>query len=72
MILSLPFKTISSLHAEIVESGPSLVLRDLGSTNGTFVDGLRVNDELPLAQNDLVQFADVPFRVPGNRRRRGA
>ena len=61
--MSLPFKTISSLHAEIVESGPSLVLRDLGSTNGTFVNGLRVNDELPLAQNDLVQFADVPFRV---------
>jgi EAL domain-containing protein (putative c-di-GMP-specific phosphodiesterase class I) len=61
--LSLPFKTISSLHAEIVESGSSLLLRDLGSTNGTFVNGLRVNGELPLAQNDLVQFADVPFRV---------
>ena len=28
--LSLPFKTISSLHAEIVESGPSLVLREYG------------------------------------------
>lgn len=61
--LSLNFKTVSSLHAEIVESGTGLVLRDLGSTNGTFVNGLRVNGELPLAQNDLVQFADVPFRV---------
>ncbi len=61
--LSLNFKTVSSLHAEIVESESGLVLRDLRSTNGTFVNGLRVNGELPLAQNDLVQFADVPFRV---------
>jgi EAL domain-containing protein (putative c-di-GMP-specific phosphodiesterase class I) len=61
--LSLPFKTVSSLHAEIVESGSGLILRDLRSTNGTFVNGLRVNGELPLTQNDLVQFADVPFRI---------
>jgi EAL domain-containing protein (putative c-di-GMP-specific phosphodiesterase class I) len=61
--LSLSYKTISSLHAEIVESEAGPVLRDLGSTNGTFVNGLRVKGELPLAQNDLVQFADVPFRV---------
>jgi EAL domain-containing protein (putative c-di-GMP-specific phosphodiesterase class I) len=61
--LSLAFKTVSTLHAEIVESGSGLVLRDLGSTNGTFVNGQRVKVELPLAQNDLVQFADVPFRI---------
>jgi EAL domain-containing protein (putative c-di-GMP-specific phosphodiesterase class I) len=61
--LSLAYKTVSSLHAEIVECEAGPVLRDLGSTNGTFVNGLRINGELALAQNDLVQFADVPFRV---------
>ncbi len=61
--LSLTYRTVSGVHAEILESGSQLVLRDLGSTNGTFVNGVRVNEQMPLAQNDLVQFADVPFRV---------
>jgi EAL domain-containing protein (putative c-di-GMP-specific phosphodiesterase class I) len=61
--LSLIYKTVSGVHAEIVETSQGLVLRDLGSTNGTFVNGVRVDGQLPLAQNDLVQFADVPFRV---------
>jgi EAL domain-containing protein (putative c-di-GMP-specific phosphodiesterase class I) len=69
--LSLVYQTVSSQHAEIVESGDGLLLRDLGSTNGTFVNGVRVNDEMPLAQNDLVQFADVPFRVRRQRSETG-
>ncbi len=61
--LSLAYRTVSSVHAELFERDSALVLRDLGSTNGTFVNGVRVIDEHPLAQNDLVQFAEVPFRV---------
>jgi EAL domain-containing protein (putative c-di-GMP-specific phosphodiesterase class I) len=61
--LSLAYRTVSSVHAELFERDSTLVLRDLGSTNGTFVNGVRVIDEHPLAQNDLVQFAEVPFRV---------
>ncbi len=61
--LSLSYRTVSGVHAEIIETGTGLVLRDMGSTNGTFVNGVRVEGQTPLAQNDLVQFADVPFRV---------
>jgi EAL domain-containing protein (putative c-di-GMP-specific phosphodiesterase class I) len=61
--LSLAYRTVSSVHAELFERDSTLVLRDLGSTNGTFVNGVRVIDEHPLAQNDLVQFAELPFRV---------
>jgi len=61
--LSLAYRTVSSVHAELFERDSALVLHDLGSTNGTFVNGVRVIDEHPLAQNDLVQFAEVPFRV---------
>ena len=43
--LSLAYPTVSSVHAELVETRPALVLRDLGSTNGTFVNGVRVIDE---------------------------
>jgi transcriptional regulator with GAF, ATPase, and Fis domain len=36
--------TVSRTHCELVRSGEGLRLRDLGSTNGTRVDGLRVTD----------------------------
>ena len=40
-----------------------LWIRDLNSKNGTFVNGVRIRDEVPLAANDLVQIADTPFRL---------
>ncbi len=61
--LSLACKTVSTVHAEITEVGASLVLRDLGSTNGTYVNGRRVKEPVALAEDDLVQFANLPFRV---------
>jgi len=61
--LCLPFRTISSRHAEIVTCGGSLLLRDLGSTNGTYVSGQRVHQDVELRQDDLIQFADVPLRL---------
>jgi EAL domain-containing protein (putative c-di-GMP-specific phosphodiesterase class I) len=61
--MSLDYRTVSGVHSEIIETSTGLMLRDLGSTNGTFVNGIRVDGQFPLAQNDLVQFADVPFRV---------
>jgi EAL domain-containing protein (putative c-di-GMP-specific phosphodiesterase class I) len=61
--LSLSCKTVSSLHAEIIEAGSTLVLRDLGSTNGTYVNGQRVQEPVTLAEDDLVQFANLPFRI---------
>jgi EAL domain-containing protein (putative c-di-GMP-specific phosphodiesterase class I) len=54
---------VSSLHAELIDMGAALVLRDLGSTNGTFVNGRRVRDVVELRPDDLVQFASIPFRV---------
>lgn len=62
--LCLPSYAVSSLHAEaVVDSRASLMLRDLGSTNGTFVNGRRVSHEEELASGDLVNFATSAFRV---------
>src|SRR5262245_54944302 len=36
--------TVSRYHFEIEPSREGVVLRDLGSTNGTFVDGYRVRE----------------------------
>jgi len=35
----------------------------MGSTNGTYVNGNRAKEPVVLAEDDLVQFANLPFRV---------
>jgi EAL domain-containing protein (putative c-di-GMP-specific phosphodiesterase class I) len=39
------------------------MVRDLGSTNGTFVNGRRIGEETPLKPGDVVQFGNAPFHV---------
>ncbi len=63
LALSLPSMAVSGQHAEITEAGGALLLRDLGSTNGTFVNGRRVVEPVTLREDDLVQFANVAYRV---------
>src|SRR5436190_9523431 len=46
---------VSSHHAEIARRGDSYVLRDLGSTNGTMINGRRVMVS-ELSQDDLIEF----------------
>ena len=61
--MCVPHSAVSSLHAELIDMGTALILRDLGSTNGTFVNGQRVRDVVELQPDDLVQFASIPFRI---------
>lgn len=55
--------TVSRQHAEIVCQGDSIIIRDLGSTNGTFVNGSRLTGDEPLRRGDRVQFGSVMFDV---------
>ena len=61
--LCLPVGCISKEHAEFFEEGNRIGLRDLGSTNGTFVNGEPLTGETLLKENDIVQFATIVFRV---------
>lgn len=61
--LQLKCPTVSSLHAEFIDKGSTAVLRDLGSTNGTFVNGKRLTSAVELTSGDLIQFAAQTFRV---------
>ncbi len=61
--LCLPSPAVSKAHAEIVAAGDKLFLRDLDSTNGTFVNGHRVQGTTPIGEGDLIQFATIDFRV---------
>lgn len=46
----------STRHAAIVKTGDSFVLRDLGSTNGTFVNGERIEGDRQLHDGDTLRF----------------
>ncbi len=46
----------SSRHAEIRTLGGKATLHDLGSTNGTFVNGRRIEGEHALVDGDLIAF----------------
>ncbi|MEA3245149.1 MAG: trypsin-like peptidase domain-containing protein [Gemmatimonadota bacterium] len=47
---------VSSRHAEVRVAGDTVTLRDLGSTNGTFVNGHRLAGDHFLADGDVIAF----------------
>jgi len=57
--------TVSRRHASVTRTGKSAVLKDLGSTNGTFVNGTRLQGETTLKPGDQVLFGSVRFRYEG-------
>jgi EAL domain-containing protein (putative c-di-GMP-specific phosphodiesterase class I) len=63
LALHLPRPTASTVHAELRIDNGALILRDLKSTNGTYVNGYRIEGEVCLGEEDLVQFADIAFRI---------
>lgn len=63
MDLSLPFPSVSGRHAELVLKDGALVVRDLASTNGTFVNRHRIAGEQALQEGDVLHFAECEFRV---------
>jgi EAL domain-containing protein (putative c-di-GMP-specific phosphodiesterase class I) len=60
--LVLSTSSVSKMHAEIFTSGGGLFVRDLQSTNGTFVNGQPVR-EAPLREGDVLHFAKAEYRV---------
>ena len=54
---------VSRKHAEVGIYGPgAYVLRDLASTNGTFVNGRRVSEKVKLKHWDLIRIGDTLIR----------
>ena len=53
---------LSRRHAELIPSGPDLLLRDLDSANGSLVNGEKV-DVASLKDKDVLQFGKVKFIV---------
>ena len=61
--LSLPAQVVSSRHAELIIKTDRLVVRDLGSTNRTFVNQEPIDVETDLKEGDILHFATFGFRL---------
>ncbi|MDH6136424.1 hypothetical protein P3T37_005852 [Kitasatospora sp. MAA4] len=63
--LRLADSSVSRSHAELRREADGWVLYDLGSTNGTHVNGHRVTGAVPVHPGDQVAFGGLAFRLAG-------
>ena len=61
--LTLPFPTISRLHARIMQTGDRVTIEDLGSSNGTRVDGKRVLQATTVDAAQEIQLGELRLRL---------
>ena len=62
--LTIHDNSVSQTHCEILVFGPEVIVRDLGSSNGTFVNGVRLhNQQRPLLNGQIVKFGPVTARL---------
>jgi S1-C subfamily serine protease len=58
---------VSSRHAAVIRQGETFLVRDLGSVNGTFVNGARISGDVSLHDGDVIGFGQqgpaVEFRI---------
>src|SRR5256885_14449307 len=72
--LPLSDNTVSRRHAELTPGDDGWVLRDLGSSNGTYINGLRVTNRYTLKLGDQIRVGRtlmVYGAQPGVSRARG-
>lgn len=56
-------RMISLKHCEMFDHEGRLYVRDLGSTNGTFVNGNKVSEPVELSDGDLLRVGPLAFNV---------
>ncbi|MEG0147198.1 MAG: FHA domain-containing protein [Eggerthellaceae bacterium] len=54
---------VSGRHARFTLMGQNLFIEDMGSTNGTAVNGQPITEPTALKSNDIVNVGDVAMRV---------
>ena len=61
--IHLDAKSVSRRHAEVHGGASGWTISDLGSSNGTWVNGTRVTSATALKQSDQVQVGEVVMLV---------
>ena len=57
----IPMDGISRIHAEITHNGNEYYVTDMGSTNGTYVNSMRIHNPTILKTGDVVSFSNIDF-----------
>ncbi len=60
--IRIPAANVSRHHCEIVSGGAGVRIRDLGSSNGTYVNGHKV-DDVELSPGDVIEIGTLLFVV---------
>lgn len=63
--LPLPSREVSRQHAEIRRENDAYTVRDLSSTNGTYVNGVEVRGRMPLREGHKLRVGPYSFLVRG-------
>jgi len=59
----IPESSVSSHHAEILLRGGDVVVRDLNSTNGTFINGEQIAGEALLKPGQILRLGTIEMRL---------
>ncbi len=57
--------SVSTHHAVFHKVGEGWMVKDLNSTNGTWINGIRIQGKAPLAEGDSLRFGVVELRLEG-------
>jgi pSer/pThr/pTyr-binding forkhead associated (FHA) protein len=60
--LQIPDPSVSSHHAEILLRGTEILVRDLNSTNGTYLNGEKIS-EIVLQPGQVLRFGQVELKI---------
>ena len=58
--------SVSSHHAEIILRGSDILIRDLNSTNGTFINNEKIT-EMVLKPGQILRFGQVELKIDDGR-----
>ncbi len=61
--LRMESKALSRTHAQIKISSDGVTIKDLGSTNGTCVDGVKITEETPLKNGQVLRIGPLNVAI---------
>jgi pSer/pThr/pTyr-binding forkhead associated (FHA) protein len=61
--LCIPLQVVSRRHCQLSQEENALKIRDLSSSNGTFLNGLKVGDETEVKPGDHIQVGPLTFTI---------
>jgi hypothetical protein len=59
----IPESSVSSHHCEVLLRGTDVIIHDLNSTNGTFINGHQITGEAPIKPGQILRLGQVELRL---------